>query len=144
MPSYVVSSEGPISVREVSRPELPPLPELPPREEWPPVPPWFGGGGGLPIPPSPEFPWVPIPPGPDIDPPEIWPPLPSRPELPDLSGKTLILATFHVSRYVHLTRYVVIDHEQAKGKIEKALQWLKDHMPAGGIPGRPPQRPGPG
>jgi hypothetical protein len=165
MPHYVVSSETPLKVREVNVPDLPdweagqlPVfperpgfpdrpghglpPALPPREEWPPLPPWLQPGVGLPIPPTVEHPWVPIPPGPDVDPPDIWPPMPGIPELPDLSGKTLVLARFYVSRHVNYLRWVVIDHAEAKGKIEKAIQWIKDHMPAGGVGGRPPPRPG--
>ena len=126
------------------RPDFPDFerPELPPREEWPSLPPWLQPGVGLPIPPSVEHPWVPIPESPEVDPPDIWPPMPGIPNLPDLSNKTLILATFHVSRHVHFTRWVVIDHAEAKTKLERAIQWVKDRMPAGGIAGRPPQRPG--
>lgn len=164
MPHYVVSSEGPIKVREVNKPDLPDweagqlptfperpefpgfperpghpgIPHLPPRDEWPELPPWFHPGVGLPIPPSPEHPWVPIPPDPEIDPPDIWPPLPKPPSLPDMSGKTLCLAVFYVSRHVSFTRWVVIDHDEAKGKIERAIAWIKAHMPAGGVGGRPP------
>lgn len=129
------------------RPSLPPgwePPTIPPRDEWPPLPPWFQPGVGLPIPPTVELPWVPAPGQPDLpDPPEIWPPLPGNPSLPDLSGKTLILACFFVSRKVKFYRWVVIDHEEAKGKIQKAIEWIKAHMPAGGIPGTPPPRPTP-
>lgn len=160
MPHYVVASEGPIRVREITAPELPEWeagqlptfperptlppgfekPELPPREEWPPLPPFLQPGPGLPIPPSPEHPWVPV--EPEIDPPDIWPPMPGIPDLPDLSGKTLILARFYVSRHVNYLRWVVIDHVEAKSKVQKAIEWIKAHMPAGGIAGRPPQRPG--
>lgn len=166
MPSYIVTSEGPISVKQVSRPDLPELefpsrptdpdygiegparpghglpPHLPPRDEWPELPPWLQPGVGLPIPPTPEYPMVPIPPDPEVDPPEIWPPLPARPDLPDLSGKTLALACIYVSRHVSYFRWIVIDHEEAKTKLEKALAWLKGKLPAGGIVGRPPPRPG--
>ena len=161
MPKYIVRSDGPIEVREVTRPTdpdaevgggpiipdrptLPPdweRPTLPPREEWPPLPPFLQPGVGLPIPPSPEFPMVPV--DPPIDPPPIWPPV--MPELPDLSGKTLVLACFFVSRHVKKYRWVVIDHAEVKAKVEAAKQWLKDNMPAGGIVGRPPStgnRPG--
>ena len=134
-----------------SRPEFPGFPErpgqglpptLPPRDEWPEPPPWLKPGVGLPIPPSPEFPWVPV--DPEIDPPDIWPPLPGGPPtLPDLSGKTLILARFYISRHVNFLRWVVIDHAEVKAKIEKAKQWVKDNMPAGGIGGTPPGRPQP-
>jgi hypothetical protein len=165
MPKYVVSSEGPIHVVEVEDgeigggpiipgrpghglpPHLPPRdewPTLPPREEWPPLPPWFQPGVGLPIPPTVELPWVPVPENPEVDPPEIWPPLPSPPGLPDLSGKTLVLARIYVSRHVNFLRWVVIDHAEAKGKIERALEYLRSKLPAGGIGGRPPVRPGPG
>lgn len=167
MPTYVVHSDSPITSKEVnrpdweagqlpempSRPEFPGFPErpghglppsLPPRDQWPDLPPWLAPGVGLPIPPSPEFPMVPIPPDPEVDPPEIWPPLPARPDLPDLSGKTLALACIYVSRHVSYFRWIVIDHEEAKTKLEKALAWLKGKLPAGGIPGRPPQRPTPG
>ena len=135
-----------------SRPEFPGFPErpghglpptLPPRDEWPELPPWLKPGVGLPIPPTPELPWVPVPPDPEVDPPDIWPPMPGIPELPDLSGKTLILARFYVSRHVNFLRWVVIDHEEAKGKIQKAIDWIKAHMPAGGIGGVPPGRPQP-
>lgn len=164
MPYYVVKGE----VRQVEKPNLPDweagqLPEfperpsfperpghpiyptLPPRDEWPELPPWFQPGVGLPIPPTVELPWVPVPPDPEVDPPAVWPPMPGHlPDLPDLSGKTLVLARFYVSRHVNFLRWVVIDHEEAKGKIQKALEWIKAHMPAGGITGRPPQRPGGG
>lgn len=168
MPAYVITSDSPITAREVNKPDLPdwevgggPVepppgfwgpggrpgqglpPHLPPRDEWPPLPPFLQPGPGLPIPPTPEFPMVPI--DPEVDPPAIWPPIPAPPSLPDLSGKTLILARFYVSRQVNFLRWVVIDHEEAKTKLQKALDWLKAHMPAGGIIGRPPQagnRPG--
>lgn len=148
MPRYVVASEGPIKVHEIpegevgggpiipERPSLPPgwePPTIPPRDEWPPLPPWFQPGVGLPIPPTPEFPWVPV--DPPVDPPDIWPPLPGNPSLPDLSGKTLVLACFFVSRHVKLFRWVVIDHAEAKGKIQKAIEWVKANMPA--LPGKP-------
>lgn len=153
MPNYLVSSEGPISVREVSHPgegspshpwvppsrpalppdwEMPDLPTLPPRDEWPPLPPWLHPGVGLPIPPSPEHPMVPIDPS-EPDGPEIWPPV--RPEFPDMSGKTLALALVFVSRHIAKWHWVVIDHEDAK----KKWQAIKDKLPAGGIGGRPPQ-----
>lgn len=162
MYKYVVMSETPIRAEEVgsgggggspgepshpwvppSRPEWPErpahpwIPSLPPRDEWPPLPPWFDPGVGLPIPPTPEHPIVPLPPttgGPDE--PEIWPPV--RPEFPDLSGKSLALALVYVSRHVAKLHWVIIDHEEAK----KAWQALKDRLPAGGIGGTPPQRPG--
>lgn len=160
MPHYIVTSEGPLKVREVSRPDLPeweagqlPVfperptlppgfekPELPPREEWPPLPPFLQPGVGLPIPPTIELPWVPI--DPEIDPPPVWPPMPGIPELPDMSGKTLVLARFYVSRHVNYLRWVVIDHAEAKTKLERAIEWVKNHLPAGGIVGRPPARPG--
>jgi hypothetical protein len=167
MPRYVAVSESPISV--VSRPDLPdwgspehpwvpggegpgsggpPLrpghglpPQLPPREEWPPLPPFFEPGVGLPIPPTVEHPMVPIPddPGsPDtgFPPGVIWPPV--RPELPDLSGKTLALVRVYVSRHVNYLAWTVIDHAKAKEAFDK----LKDRLPAGGVGGRPPPRPG--
>lgn len=159
MPSYVVRSDAPIEVREIDggtpehpwvpggRPSLPPdferpeLPPLPPRDEWPPLPPFLQPGVGLPIPPTPEFPMVPIPPGTDEEV-GIWPPLPSPPTLPDLSGKTLALALIYVSRHVRVLRWVVIDHEEAKEKLQAAIEKVKDKLPAGGVAGRPPQRPG--
>jgi hypothetical protein len=161
MPKYVVSSEGPITVKQVERPDLPDIgspenpwvpggegiwgggigrpghglpPSLPPRDEWPPLPPGLQPGVGLPIPPTPEFPMVPIDPDPDM--PEIWPPV--RPEFPDLSGKTLALALIFVSRHVAKWHWVVIDHEEAK----KKWNAIKGKLPAGGIGGRPPARPG--
>lgn len=171
MPKYLISSDSPITARELNRPDLPDWrpetglpgtpehpwvpggrPTLPPREEWPPLPPmpelperpghglppqWpFPPSIGLPIPPSPEFPMVPLPP--EVDPPGIWPPV--RPELPDLSGKTLALAYVFVSRHVSKLCWVVIDHEEVKEK----LQAIKDKLPAGGVGGTPPQRPTPG
>ena len=150
MPYYFVKGE----IREVQKPELPdwevgggPIiperpslppdferPTLPPREEWPPLPPFFKPGVGLPIPPSPEFPMVPV--EPEVDPPEIWPPLPSHPTLPDMTGKTLILVRVFVSRHVNFLRWVVIDHAEAKAKLEKAMEWLKAHpMPPISLPG---------
>lgn len=122
-------------------------PHLPPRDDWPALPPWFderpGQGLPLPIPPRPGEPTVPLPPDPEIDElPEIWPPLPSLPGVPDLSGKTLALVTIHVSRRVHFVRWMIIDHEEAKSKLRAAMDWLKGRLPAGGIGGRPPQRPG--
>lgn len=118
-------------------------PHLPPKDEWPELPPFLRPGVGLPIPPTPELPWVPIDPEEGVDPPAIWPPLPMPPTLPDLSGKTLCLAVFYISRHVSVTRWVVIDHAEAKSKLEKALAWIKSHLPAGGVGGRPPARPGP-
>lgn len=169
MPHYVVSSEAPISVREVNRPDLPGGPEvlpprppwadrdwpelppredwptLPPREEWPPLPPlperppWHGH--------TPEHPWIPVEPGEpgEPDPPPVWPPvLPEFPGLPDLSGKTLVLARFYVSRHVNFLRWVVIDHDEAKSKLQRLKEFIKGRLPAGGIGGRPPDRPMPG
>ena len=156
MPKYVVSSEGPISVKEITGigevpPDqwlpgpghppwepgggLPSVPPIPPRDEWPPLPPWLQPGVGLPIPPSPEHPMVPIGPG-EPDGPDVWPP--PRPEFPDMSGKTLALALIFVSRHVAKWHWVVIDHEEVKRK----WQAIKDKMPAGGIIGRPPGTPG--
>ena len=125
-------------------------PSLPPRDEWPALPPWLderpGQGLPLPIPPRPGAPTIPLPPDPEIDElPEIWPPLPGGPGfpgIPDLGGKTLALVTIHVSRRVHFVRWMVIDHAEAKSKVQRAVEWLKSRMPAGGIAGRPPQRPG--
>jgi len=179
MPSYVVHSDGPISVREVNRPEIPDRPDwgvgggpilpedrwidrlppdvrrelrriidevrnsLPDREDWPPLPPippdWrdlLGDHIGRPI--------IPMPPDPEVEPPPIWPPLPEMPDMPDLTGKTLVLATFHISRKVHFTRWVLIDHAECKAKLEALKQKIKDKLPAGGVGGRPPERPGPG
>ena len=123
------------------RPAQPLPPHLPPREDWPELPPFLKPGVGLPIPPTVELPWVPI--LPEVDPPDIWPPLPKPPELPDLSGKTLILARFFVSRHVNFLRWVVIDHAEVKAKVDAAIKWIKDNMPAGGIGGTPPSRPQP-
>lgn len=166
---YVAVSEAPIHVLE--RPDLPgwtpehpwvpgeggpelpdtggpPLrpghglpPHLPPKDEWPELPPWLQPGVGLPIPPSVEHPMVPI--DPEIDPPEIWPPPRPPIELPDLSGKTLALARIFVSRHVNYLAWVVIDHEEAKEKIKAAIDAVRDKLPAGGVGGRPPARPGP-
>lgn len=161
MPKYIISSESPITARELNRPDLPdwevgggPIiperpkppedwerPSLPPREDWPPLPPWFQPGVGLPIPPTVEHPMVPVEPEDDIDPPDIWPPI-ERPSLPDLSGKTLALARIYVSRHVNFLTWVVIDHEEAKTKWQAIKAKIKDKMPAGGVGGRPPQRPG--
>jgi hypothetical protein len=165
MPRYVVTSEGPISVRQVERPDLPDMPSwptdpdygievpvrpghglppsLPPRDEWPPLPPWFQPGVGLPIPPTVEHPMVPVDPE-GTDPPEIWPP-PRQPiELPDMSGKSLALARIFVSRHVNFLAWVLIDHEEAKAKAQKALDAIKGKLPAGGVGGRPPQTRPPG
>lgn len=173
MPSYIVHSEGPIHVREVGHgspehpwvpdepgvgggpvlPSFPGFPErpghglppqLPPKDEWPELPPGLKPGVGLPIPPTVEHPWVPIPEDPEVDPPEIWPPLPEMPGLPDLSGKTLILARFYVSRTVNYLRWVVVDTEETKEKAKAAIEALKSKLPAGGVAGRPPARPTPG
>lgn len=123
------------------RPAHPALPHLPPRDEWPELPPWLHPGVGLPIPPSAEHPMVPLPPDPEVDPPDIWPPPRPPIELPDLSGKTLALARIFVSRHVNYLAWVVIDHEEAKAKVEKAIEAVKARLPAGGIAGRPPPRP---
>lgn len=158
MPKYIVSSEGPISVKEIgsgdgggepshpwvppSRPTLPPdwempeIPPIPPRDEWPPLPPWLEPGPGLPIPPTPEHPMVPVVPPGGLNPPEWWPPV--KPELPDISDKTLALALVYVSRHVAKWHWVIIDHNEAKQK----WQQIKDKLPAGGIGGRPPSVPG--
>lgn len=161
MPSYVVRSDAPIEVREIGggtpehpwvpggRPSLPPdwerpeLPPIPPRDEWPSLPPLgdlFPPGVALPIPPTPEHPMVPLPP--EVDPPTVWPPV--RPELPDISGKSLALAVIYLSRHVSVVRWVVIDHEEAKEAFEQAIGKVKDKLPAGGVGGTPPQRPTPG
>lgn len=175
MPHYVVSSEGPISVRAVERPDLPdrpgwtpehpwipgeegpstggpPLrpghpiyPSLPPKDEWPPLPPFLQPGVGLPIPPTPEFPMVPIPdpePGEPAPPIAVWPPV--IPPMPDVSGKTLALAAIYVSRHVARWHWVVIDHAAAKEAVRRAIDAAKDRLPAGGVGGRPPARPGGG
>lgn len=161
MPRYVVSSDAPIHVHPIERPEWPvdpdygiegPArpghglpPQLPPKDEWPELPPWFQPGVGLPIPPTVEHPWVPIPPDPEVtDPPEIWPPLPEMPSLPDLSGKTLILARFYVSRHVNFLRWIVVDTDEALDKAKAALEAIKGKLPAGGVGGRPPQTRPPG
>ena len=162
MPRYLVSSDGPISVKPIEAPDLPGWtpehpwvpgeggpeypstggpgwperpghglpPHLPPKDEWPPLPPWLQPGVGLPIPPTPEFPMVPVDPPPEVtDPPEIWPPLPSMPSLPDLSGKTLILARFFVSRHVNFLRWVLVDTDQAVDKAKAALEAIKGKIP---------------
>lgn len=124
------------------RPELPPLP---PREEWPPLPPipelppdWRDR---LPVGGTPEHPIVPLPPDPEIDPPPVWPPI--IPPFPDVSDKTLALALVYISRRVAVWRWVVIDHTKAKEALKQALDAVKERLPAGGVGGRPPQRPGP-
>ena len=117
-------------------------PQLPPEDEWPELPPWFKPHPGNPLPlpvrPSVEHPMVPV--DPEVtDPPEIWPPVAN--EWPDLSGKTLALARIYVSRHVNYLRWIVIDHEELKNKVKKAIDAVKDKLPAGGIGGRPPARP---
>lgn len=182
MPRYIVHSEGPISVREVHRPDLPgwtpetglpgtpehpwvpgpgfprppegwerpELPPLPPRDDLiDMLPPGLKPGPGHPIPPMPDHPWIPVDPAPEE--PEIWPPPgvvwpPLRPEfpgLPDMTGKTLVLALLYVSRTAPRWGWVVIDHDAAKGFVQRVKEWLKARLPAGGVAGRPPQRPGP-
>lgn len=144
MPKYIVSSEGPISVKEVpglpdmpdwgdpvhpiappggrpGHPIYPVVPPIPPRDEWPPLPPWLQPGVGLPIPPTPEHPMVPIAPG-EPDGPDIWPP--PRPEFPDMSGKSLVLALLYVSRHEPKYAWVVVDHEEVK----KKWQAVKDKI----------------
>ena len=156
MRHYIVSSETPITAREVGtgspetglpgvpdtggpgRPSWPERPghglppTLPPKEEWPPLPPgledFLKPGVGLPIPPSPEFPMVPIPPDPEIDPPGIWPPV--RPDLPDFEGKTLALAYVFVSRHVSKLVWIVIDNEEVKEKFKDAVEKIKGKLPA--------------
>lgn len=165
MRHYIVSSETPITAREVSggspetglpgvpdtggpgRPSWPERPghglppTLPPRDEWPALPPWLEPGPGLPIPPTPEHPIVPLP-DEETDPPVgIWPPV--RPDFPDLSGKSLALAYVFVSRHVSKLCWIVIDHEEAKEGWDKLKEHLKGKLPAGGAGGRPPQRPEP-
>ena len=54
----------------------------------------------------------------------------------------MVLVTIHVSRKVNFVRWMVIDHEEAKSKLEKFLAYVKGKLPAGGIVGRPPGRPG--
>lgn len=175
MPHYVVTSEGPIKVREVHRPSLPEGweppeigggPIIPERPEFPerpgrpiyPVPPsrddlidmlppGLKPGVGLPIPPTPEHPWAPVDPHPEE--PEIWPPpgavwpplRPERPGMPDMTGKTLVAAAFYVSGFHRppVWGYTVIDHDAARGFVERVKAWVKAHWPAGGIGGRPPQ-----
>jgi hypothetical protein len=110
------------------------------------------GGGeypdiGLPTPPpgiwpplTPEHPWLPLPPGrPDqglppsgehpehpivLPPGTVWPPLP-----PDVHGKYLALVLIGGGGHGAMYRYVVIDADAYE-------------PPAGGIGGRPPDRPG--
>lgn len=169
MPKYLVSSDSEISVQDVGggspghpwvppsrptlppdwqRPELPPdweRPSLPPDFELPPLPPGLAPGPGHPIPPTPDHPWIPVDPAPEE--PEVWPPpgvvwppiRPDLPGLPDLSGKTLVLALLYVSRHAPRWGWVVIDHDEAKSFLEKVKDWLKAHWPAGGVGGRPPQ-----
>lgn len=174
---YLVTSEAPISVRALERPELPDIgspenpwvppgegiwggiglrpghglpPHLPPRDEWPELPPGLKPPEGWERPDwKPEHPWVPIEPGepgePDPPPGTIWPPLqPEFPGLPDLSGKTAVLALLYVSRHAPVWRWVVIDHDEARGFLQKVKDWVRSRLPAGGIGGRPPQRPAPG
>lgn len=147
MPAYVVKSDSPIQVREIegggtpehpwvppSRPELPPLP---PRDEWPPLPPWLQPGVGLPIPPTVELPMVPVPPGDGDEEVGIWPPV--KPELPDLSGKTLALALIYVSRHVARWHWIVIDNEAAKERFKELVGKLpKPEHPI--APGAQPKR----
>lgn len=141
---------GEPEVPDTGGPGRPTLPPIPPRDEWPPLPP-------LPeLPPdwrerleeylgslSPEHPWVPIPGGPEVEPPPVWPPI-NIPDLPDFSGKTLALALVYVSRRVAKWRWVLIDHEKTKDRIQKIKDHIKDKLPAGGVGGRPPERPQPG
>jgi hypothetical protein len=133
MPRYLVTSDGPISVRALARPghglpwpggptdpgwgvdegEPPQVepPEEPPPGIWPgPTP----GHPIEPIPGGPEHPDTGFPPG------SIWP----RP--PHAHGKFIVLA--HVPGYGW--RYFSVDMD--------ALP----EPPAGGVGGRPPQRPG--
>lgn len=120
---------------------------LPPREEWPPLPPdWrelLGDRIGHPVQPlPPETGEPPMPPG------VTWPP--TLPDMPDFSGKTLVLVRVYVSRRVNFLRWIVLDHDAIKAALKDALERLKDRVPpgftppAGGIGGRPPDRPGPG
>ena len=161
MPKYIVQSDTPITATEVGdgggtpehpwvppgvgiwpspgrpgHPIYPTLPPIPPIEEWPPLPPHIS----LPIPPTPSHPIAPVPPG-EEEPPTIWPPV--KPEFPDLSGKTLALAVIYVSRHEPLVRWVVIDHEEAKEAFKDAVEKVKGKLPAGGVAGRPPERPTP-
>jgi hypothetical protein len=128
------------------RPGHPIRPTLPPRDEWPEIPEdiW----DKLPIKPSPEHPMVPVPdePGagqlPEFPPGVIWPP--PRPDLPDLSGKSLVLVRVYVSRHVNYLAWQVVDHAAAKAAFQARVDEIKGRLPAGGVGGRPPQRPGPG
>lgn len=158
MPKYLVSSEGPIHVREVSRPDLPDgLPDwgrpgapdigLPGDPDYP------STGGpplrpGHPIMPSlpPREEWPPLPPGledglpipPDWGrptvplPPEVDPPVgiwpPVRPEFPDLSDKSLALALIFVSRHKPVWAWVVIDHEEGKAALKEAFDKAKQKL----------------
>lgn len=98
-----------------SLPELPPLPSLP--DELPPLPPGLRPGVGLPIPPSPEFPMVPIPPGaegpghlPTLPPGMIWPPVrPEWPSKPELGNKALALVCVYVSGKGFAWRWAILD-----------------------------------
>lgn len=173
MPKYVVTSDTPITAQEVGgggegiwgptdprpgwglpkppgfpeRPAHPIYPTIPPRDEWPPLPPLgdrFPPGVSLPIPPTPEHPIAPLPDDPDIDPPTVWPPVrPDFPELPDMSGKSLVLALLYVSRHEPVWAWVVIDHEEAKEKIKTLVEKWKNRVtdPGYGVEGPPPREP---
>lgn len=114
--------------------------ELPPREDWPPLPPlppdWrdmLKDYLGQPV--------QPLPPDPEVEPPAVWPP--TLPDLPDLTGKSLVLVRVYVSRKVNFLRWVVVDHDELKAKVEDFKKKIKDRLPAGGLGGTPPQRPTP-
>jgi hypothetical protein len=186
MPHYVVSSEAPIRVKAVERPDLPGwkpehpwvpgegggeypdtggpggfpgFPERPGRPIYPVppsrddlidmLPPGLKPGVGLPFPPTPEHPWVPV--DPDPEHPEVWPPpgvvwpplRPERPGMPDMTGKTLMAAAVYVSGFHRPPTwgYIVVDHDAAKGFVEKVMDWIRSKLPAGGVGGRPPPRP---
>lgn len=139
---------GPILPEWPERPGRPIYPVPPSRDDLiDMLPPGLKPGVGLPIPPTPEHPWVPVDPHPEepeIWPPPgvIWPPLrPERPGMPDMTGKTLVAGAFYVSGFDRppVWGYVVIDHDEAKNFFHKMVAWVKSKLPAGGIGGRPPQ-----
>jgi hypothetical protein len=97
---------------------LPGRPERPARPIFPTLPPWLKPGVGLPIPPTPEYPMVPIPPSgnlPELPPGTVWPPL--RPEFPpDFGNKYLVAALIWVSGKGYKAHWVVVDLDSRPGK----------------------------
>jgi hypothetical protein len=164
MPKYIVSSEGPIHVRQVGghdpvdpdygidlpeypstglpggrpgHPIYPVLPAIPPRDEWPPLPPGLQPGPGFPIPPSPEFPMVPVEPSEPGSPsqlPELPPGMVWPPVRPELPEMG--------NKFIALAFIYT-------SKTGGNFRWIvidKDALPkppAGGIGGTPPTRPTP-